>query len=579
MKTSFALLSLALLAPFATAQNCPERSLGTALGTGDDAIFPMQPIGFAFPFGGTTYSNIHVCTNGYVHLSNAGVPVIPATGDYSATSAELASGAPRICALWTDFNVLPAANGQVWLASTPTKCTVTWQNVVNYAGAGVVAGPIQTIQLQLDSSGGIKVFFSANATNNSLLTAGQPGIVGASPGGGVTLPAASDLSVGGGTAAATVFEEWTVPASIDLGGDVLQVVPGTPGWTFVATQPSGCATSSDFGTGCVFPDDSFYELLPAAAFDLNGKTFTMLRGSASYTVLDGTPGVFHTPTASATPVAQGDDVVESKTLSLAMPVPGGTTTTLEISSNGYVGVGANGNSTALLAATLLNWPNTAFSCWRDLDPTAGGQLTFEEVAGTAYVTYDHVVSYGSVAPNTFQFQFELASGDVTLMVVDVAAVGTQVLVGYSAGGASDDPGARDLSTAFATGQTIADVHTTPLALTATSVPAIGTSNYTLRLSNVPNLVPLGFLFFGDTSLPGLGLGSIGMPGCQAYTNANLGAVSIPVTLPAGTGSVPFPIPNSPALAGIALVIQGAAFSSATQLGLVVSNGTVMTVGL
>ncbi len=154
----------------------------------------------------------------------------------------------------------------------------------------------------------------------------------------------------------------------------------------------------------------------------------------------------------------------------------------------------------------------------------------------------------------------VGSGDVTLMIVNMAAVGTQVLVGYSAGGASVDLGARDLSTAFATGQTIADVQTTPLALTATSVPAIGTSSYTLKLSNVPNLVPLGFLFFGDTSLPGIGLGSIGMPGCQAYSNANLGSVSIPVTLPAGTGSVPFPIPNIPALAGIALVLAALAAS-------------------
>ena len=578
MNPNAAILSLLLLSPLALAQNCPNRNFGAPLGTGDDTIFAMQPIGFAFPFAGTTYTNIHVCANGYVHLSNSGVPTIPATGDFSATAAELASGAPRICALWTDFNVLAAANGQVWLDSTPTTCTVTWENVVNYGGAGVVAGPIQTIQLQLASNGEIKVFYSANATNNSSLTAGQHGIVGASPGGGATLPAASDLSLGGTTIDPTLFEEWTVPVSFDLGGKVLQMVPANPGWGFVPSTPSNCAAVADYGTGCLNQDDSFYEMLSGAAFDLNGKTFTMLRNQGGYTVLDGVPGVFFTPTTGATPVAQGDDTVTSVTLSLAMPCPGGTTNTLEIGSNGYVATGANGVAIQPSVATFLNWPNSVFSCWRDLNPLAGGQLTFEESAGISYVTYDNVVSYNTTAPNTFQFQFDLATGNVTLLIVTMASSGTQVLVGYSTGGASADHGSMDLSSAFAAGGTIYDAQLQPLRLTTGGLPYLGTTSYSLEISNIPNVAPLAVLFFGTAQLPGVPLAVIGMAGCSAYTNADAGSVTVAATLPAGTASQPFPIPSNPALAGIALSCQALAFSTSTQLGLVASNGTLMTVG-
>jgi hypothetical protein len=53
----------------------------------------------------------------------------------------------------------------------------------------------------------------------------------------------------------------------------------------------------------------------------------------------------------------------------------------------------------------------------------------------------------------------------------------------------------------------------------------------------------------------------------------------PVVLPAGTGGVTLPIPSAISLIGVVLTAQAGAFSLATPLNLVVSNGTLVTIGV
>ena len=73
--------ALALLAPAAIAQSCFDGDFGVVIAENDltlqDTVLPIRPIGFAFPLGGTTYSDIHVSDHGLVYLSNGGVPVPP----------------------------------------------------------------------------------------------------------------------------------------------------------------------------------------------------------------------------------------------------------------------------------------------------------------------------------------------------------------------------------------------------------------------------------------------------------------------------------------------------------------------
>src|SRR5690606_18697364 len=63
---------LALIAATASAQ-CFEPVFGVQLATATaltgDVQLPGVPLGFAFPLGGTTYTDVHVCDKGYVYLS------------------------------------------------------------------------------------------------------------------------------------------------------------------------------------------------------------------------------------------------------------------------------------------------------------------------------------------------------------------------------------------------------------------------------------------------------------------------------------------------------------------------------
>ena len=74
---------------------CYEPLIGTSIGTGDDIVLASQAIGFAFPFAGTTYTDLHPATNGFVYLSNAGVPAPGAALCCAGTTAQLVLGSHR----------------------------------------------------------------------------------------------------------------------------------------------------------------------------------------------------------------------------------------------------------------------------------------------------------------------------------------------------------------------------------------------------------------------------------------------------------------------------------------------------
>jgi hypothetical protein len=581
-------LVLAATSSFALAQGCLDSNYGTALGLGDEVVFPIQPIGFAFPLAGATYTDVHVCTNGYVTLSNGGVPAAPPS-DYTATTAEFVAGPPRIAALWNDLHALAQSGGQVYINSTPAKCTITWDKINNYA-SGTAAGPVMTFQAQLFPTGEVAFVYSSNATNNSSITTGQPAIVGATPGLGAVLPGASDLSLPGSTPDTTVFELWPSPLTFDIQGQTLQLIPGTPGWVHAATVPANCASTYDYGVGCLdipasaSSPDSFYEVFTAAQFDLANTTITMLRTGAGYVVLNNIPGTFVTPTASAQVLANADDTTQTVALSAALPLAGGSTTSLTISSNGNVAGGqAPGNGALYTPAitTFLNWAQASFACWHDYNPaaTGSGKILFEEIAGVAYVTWNGVYSFNTSSPDTFQFQFDLATGNVTMLFGAMAPSGGSYLVGYSRAGASPDPGALDLSTALVSGTTLYDPKV-PLAMTSNGRPYLGNTTWSLDVRNVPNLVALGIVLWGDVQIlpPGFDLSGIGMPGCVAYTNANVLSTSFPVSLPAGTGSLQWSIPVDMNLLGVTVSTQCIAFSLDTPLNLIASNGTMLSFG-
>ena len=558
------------------AQNCPERNLGTLLGSGDDTVFTMQPIGFTFPFAGATYTDVHICANGYLTLSNAGLPAPPA-GDFSATTAELISGSPRICPMWNDLNLTVNNNAGVYIDSNAARCVITWDNAVNYG----MTTRFQ-LQVQLFASGEIQMYWSEGATNNSTFNfaAGQ-GISGVCPGGNVTLPAPSDLSINGTTADNTLFEGWTIQGTGDLALRGLQLIPTNPGWVYLSSPWTGCANTEDFGQGCIGARDSFYEKMSASAFDLSGTAWTMLRGSNGYTVVAAAPA-YVAPTAAAAIIANADDIVQVVTLAQAMPVPGGTTSQLAVSSNGNIALAGIGNGAGFAPDTglLLAWLQTGVAAaWHDYNPAlaGSGKIVFEQVGNIAYVTWNDVYTYLTTSPDRFQYQFDLTTGNITIVYDAMTPAGNDYVVGYSRGGTSTRTDASDLSVALAGAIVVEDAEVAGLGLTTNSEPLLGNASFAFTVDNVPNVVPLAFLFVGDQSAPGLDLGFLGMPGCRAYTNANLTSATLPVA--GGTGTQPLALPNTPSLAGSTLVVQAVAFSLQTPLNLVTSNGTRVVLGL
>jgi hypothetical protein len=572
-------LALALLAPAAAAQ-CFESNLGTPVTMPGffDFELPIETIGFAFPLAGTTYTDMYITSKGYIWLSNGGTPVGGGV-DFSATSAELASQGPRIAALWSDLG--PAGTGQIWINRTASKCTVTWVDQTCFGGnCGVF-----TMQAQLFLSGEVAFVYGPGATNNSDpgVPTWQAGVTGISAG-GVSLPAASDLSVGGATIDNMVHEEWLTANTFDMPGRGLHLIPTGPGWVF--TQPANCASVDAYGAGCVQVNDSLYEEW-TSAFDLNNTTITWLRTPTGYIVLNSIPGSFVTPGGGATNVAPGAlDGEQSFVLGSAMPGPGGSITDINVTTKGQIELASTPNGFVDFTpsvAELLSSGRTQFALWHDYDQTAvgSGLILFEEIGSTTYVTWNGVGSFSAGASlSTFQFQLDRATGNVSLVILTMGGFANpdNGILGYSVAGPSPDPSATDFATLAGT-VNVEDTSAGTLALAAVGMPTIGNASFALETSNVPNLVPIGIMFFGTAQvLPPIDLTILGMPGCFAHTNGNLASPSFPVSLPAGTGTLNLPIPPSSGLIGAQISAQSLAFSTQTALGLISSNGLWLTIG-
>jgi hypothetical protein len=240
-------LGVALATPLATAQNCFDSDQGTLLITNPaDVVLPIQPIGFAFPLGATTYSDLHITDHGYVQLSNAGVPApMGAPAVYTPTTTNLTAGSAKVCALYAD--IVGSGGGEIWLYSSATKCVITWLNMQNFG----LPNDRFDFQLILFPNGDFRTTFGPGVTNAS--TFGVPsdhGICGASPGGGAAVPASSNISAGGATTNDTTYELWSVPQSFDLADNSVLFVRNNPGYTFVLGLPANCAFTANVGTGC-----------------------------------------------------------------------------------------------------------------------------------------------------------------------------------------------------------------------------------------------------------------------------------------------------------------------------------------
>lgn len=250
MRPLFATIALTLCSPLAVAQSCFDGDFGTLIGTNtQDLVLPIEPIGFAYPVGGVTYTHVHVTDHGFVQLSNNGVPA-PATGAvlYTPSTANFTAGSAKVCALYTD--VIAAGGGTIYIKSGPAQCTVTWRNMTTF-GAPTTA-PRFDFQLTLFPNGDARVVYGPGCTNASTFGGvSDNGIAGITPGGGAVLPASSDLSAGGSSIDPTVYENWVTANTFDMANNTLLMIASNPGYSYVTLgAPTNCAAVGNYGTGC-----------------------------------------------------------------------------------------------------------------------------------------------------------------------------------------------------------------------------------------------------------------------------------------------------------------------------------------
>lgn len=342
--------------------------------------------------------------------------------------------------------------------------------------------------------------------------------------------------------------------------------------------PTGTvATNTTLGAGCIAAYTSFYQLFPFSTFDLSNTGISMLPdGSGGYLTLAGI-STFVPPSLSATTLALGDDDDTAVALSTAFPYSGGSTTSLTVCSNGFVSVGGgNGTDFDPLVGDLLNNIDTAWYVWHDCNVTepGSGQVKFEEVGGIAYITWDGVYDFGgstAADANTFQLQFDTATGIVhfVFQTMSTTTNGNDFLVGYSPGGASADPGNRDLSTALVGTIALASGDILPLTLSGATRPVLGT-NWSLTTDNVPPSVIVGVDVFGFADAGINDLFFLGMPGCGLRSTLDVvgGWIST-----GSSHSYSLALPANPVFVGTHLYTTSAALQPGVNaFGAITANG-------
>jgi hypothetical protein len=352
------------------------------------------------------------------------------------------------------------------------------------------------------------------------------------------------------------------------GSSLVEVAAKTPGvanFAQVSTVGTGCGNTP----GCA---PSFYEL----AFDLANSGWTIANNAGTYR-LGTLTGTWIAPTGAS--LGLTDDSGSLQTLPFTLPHRGGTTNQLWICSNGFVSVAGSSTTYNPDPSAFLAGPATWAPLWHDLNPGAGGTVTYEANAQRAIVSYNAVNNYNLTTTVTFQLQF-WANGTVHCIYQNVAQGGNGYLVGYTVGGNAQDPGAIDISATLPLGYVLCNPSQLPtpaMALNASARPVIG-SSFTFDTTRMPAGTLLGLNILSQTQYaPGLDLASLGMPTCTLYVGLD---VITTFATPGASASVPYSLPAVPALSGVVLLAQTATISPGlNSFGFITSNALRMVLGL
>lgn len=131
----------------------------------------------------------------------------------------------------------------------------------------------------------------------------------------------------------------------------------------------------------------------------------------------------------------GDDTSAEVFPAFTMKYCGEIFESLFVNSNGSVTFGLGSTALGESAAGHLTGPGRIAGLWDDLNPTAGGSVTFSETASSITVSFTNVPEFavgGGVGSNTFSITVDDAHRRLSLAYGSVSA--TDGLAGYSCGG-------------------------------------------------------------------------------------------------------------------------------------------------
>lgn len=378
-----------------------------------------------------------------------------------------------------------------------------------------------------------------------------------------------DAAPGGGTA---VIDQARIgPGALDV--SVSTEVPGG----------SPAATVAQFGNGCGSCTPAFYELFsPAANIDLSGSSAVMSYGGGEYNVGNGSTQ--YLAPASADLGLGNDDHVQVN-LPFSLPYPGGSTNSLWVCSNGFVSTtAANGTGWLPIISSFLSGATRWAAGMHDLDPSTAGSVHFDASPTVATVTWLNVANFLSGSfpgTTTMQLQF-YPNGDVHMIWQSMSNTGVPWVVGYTPGGVTVDPGSIDISSEVGNGFRLCMATVEELALDASAPPVVGSQLDQITSSISQPGTPFGATLMTITPPASpIDLSGFGLEGCSGYVPSSGSVTAFWTTGGNATVQVPFAVPNNNAFIGLEITSQSFAYTPAagTSIGLIVSNGLLMTVGI